>query len=253
MDFVNTNPHPARIKRVRDGKPDELVRVLPGQVVQADGAFADAVRGTAGFREADDEDRENARRLALEALGTPSEGPADSRIGIDAALSASVDLRRALIAAPLQRVIGDDAAPAGPPSGAITTKIGAQDSPLGQRSYGENEAPQTGRVEGAGLPDPNLPLAATPSHAEVHNAQVEAALAADEVARQTVAPPGREGGSASVEVSEPYEDVNVDALLAEADRRGLAVEGTGRGGNVKKEDVVRALREADQNAEQEEQ
>jgi len=38
-----------------------------------------------------------------------------------------------------------------------------------------------------------------------------------------------------------YADQNADALKAEADRRGLEVEGTGKDGNVLKADLVSAL------------
>ena len=41
-----------------------------------------------------------------------------------------------------------------------------------------------------------------------------------------------------------YDDMKVDDLQAEADRRGLTVEGTGKDGNVVKADLIKALRGA---------
>lgn len=53
------------------------------------------------------------------------------------------------------------------------------------------------------------------------------------------------GGRALVDEAEharkAYEDSRVEDLAAEADRRGLTVEGTGAGGNVVKDDLVAAL------------
>lgn len=251
MEFVNGNDHPVRVNRPRSGQPDELVRLIPGQVVQADGAFADNLQATPGVRSAGDDDAERWEQISADRAGVPTAGYPHSRTGIEAALDVGISLRRALIAAPLQRVVGDDQAPLGPGSGTVTTKLDvvAAGGEVERQAFAPGEAIGVGPVEGAGEVDPRLGGVA-PTGAEAHNTQLAAQQEANEIAREVVIP-GSDGEpfdgdeeDAEESVEPPYEPHNADVLLAEAQRRELQIEGTGRDGNVTKPDVVKAL-EAD--------
>lgn len=123
--FINENSHPVRVTRPSElaGGASELVRIVPGQIIEADGAFADALEGTRGVNKASSED-ENTYEAELERRQNEHAGPAP---GLDAKLAigpARIAVRAA-VAAPLRRVVGDDAAPHGPASGTVTTKAEA--------------------------------------------------------------------------------------------------------------------------------
>lgn len=257
MDFVNDNAHAIRVGKPQQGAGDKLVRILPGEVVAASGEYADRLKVTTGVRTAEDGDRDRWEQLRAERATTTTDSPAHSRVLVDAGLEVAVSLRRALVAAPLQRVIGDDTAPYGPPSGTISTKldvVAAADSEREREAFAAGEAILAGPVEGAGLPDPAMPAATSPSSGEVHNAQLEAQRDVNEVARETQVPETHApaGNGEPTEPIEPPYDHNVEDLLGEVERRqaeGREIEivGTGQGGNVKKSDIVDAL-EADDKA-----
>lgn len=55
-----------------------------------------------------------------------------------------------------------------------------------------------------------------------------------------------DAGSGSSSSSSSYASQSVEELQAEVDKRGLAVEGTGKDGNVLKRDLVAALEQDDE-------
>jgi hypothetical protein len=116
-DLVNTLDHPVRV--TADGREH---RVVPGQVVSAEGELADALVALRGIETADDDHREaweaERARRAGQISPVTAGGPS-----MDKALTDLRSLaRKVSVAVPLNQVIGDDDAPLGPPSGTITTK-----------------------------------------------------------------------------------------------------------------------------------
>ncbi len=273
--FVNDNAHPVRVKSGVRGNGDSILeRIRPGEVVEADGAYADALSKVPGVTTASSEDerafeKENeARERESSMPGRAARQEAKAGVG-----DARVLLRNAITAAPLRRVVGDDQAPVGPPSGTITTKgevvDGAEPGSALRRAFGPNEARSGERVDGAGEPPPGLPGAAVVSGAEIHNAQVSNAEQAEQFAQELVEtgdpldlgedndddtsgdndkgsgsePLGFDTG-AQGSLSGDLSGANFADLQAEAKRRNVEVEGTGKDGAVKKADLVAAL-EAD--------
>ena len=128
--FVNTNDHPVRV-----GKSDSLRRIIPGQVVEADGEFADQLKGTSGV--------ESANQTHEKAWADRNAGPSDqpgpdelAGVNVGPALAA---IGKLAVSDPLQVVIGDDSAPHGPPTGTVTTRSEARKSgdPLEKLAFGE--------------------------------------------------------------------------------------------------------------------
>ena len=184
-NFVNDNSHPIR---VRDNDKVER-RLIPGQVVQADGAFADRLTATAGVRTAESSDEKAWDDAGAKRRGELS-GPAH-RLRAKMALGPMRTAVRALVAAPLRRVIGDDAAPHGPGTGTVTTKAEvAAKSPEDRQHFAPNEA----------LPGESVPVATDgpgfdpyfqgsnqePTEAEVFNAQAQNAAVAEQAAREMI-------------------------------------------------------------------
>lgn len=56
---------------------------------------------------------------------------------------------------------------------------------------------------------------------------------------------GAEAG-AGAEITENYDEHSKEELQAEADRRGLEIEGSGKEGNVLKDDLIEALEDDDE-------
>lgn len=181
--FVNDNSHPIRV----DDENGKAQRIRPGAVVSADGAYADRLSSTAGVREASADDQRSFDDAEAARRGTaPGEGNS-ARMAAKLALGpARVALRSASVAAPLQRVIGDDQAPYGPGTGVVTTKGAVVDGlPVGhpdREAFAQGEAREF--VEGAGTPAPMLPRSAIVTSPEVHNAQAAATQQAEEVASE---------------------------------------------------------------------
>jgi hypothetical protein len=110
--FVNRNAHTIRV-REKDGQP--LTRVVPGQVVEASGAFADALKGTNGVETASDADQKT-----WEAQSTPEEyGETPELLQHQPIAPLLNEARKRNVSDPLQVVIGDDEAPLGPPTGEV--------------------------------------------------------------------------------------------------------------------------------------
>lgn len=115
------------------------------------------------------------------------------------------------VSAPLQIVVGDDAAPLGPPSGTVTTAADVDDP----AHFQPNEA--TRPVEHGGeLSDGNANTAA-----DVHNAQHEGLVEATDAARELVK--GMGGGG---ERHTSLAGANLSKLKEEAAKRDLPVSGT---------------------------
>lgn len=238
--LVNTNPTPARV----DNGKGVLQRILPGQVVNAEGAYADNLTATSGFQSASSEDinrwdDELDRRRMKGAM--PGDG---SRLSQKLALGpARQALRMQTTVAPLQRVIGDDAAPQGPASGTITTRGDAATSgkPGDLRAFaqGEELIAQGVKIDAPGASEQDV-LAGRATGADIHNAQVDNMKAAEAAAKEHIATATGEP------VSGDYDGETMHALEQEAERRGLEVEGTGANGNVKKGDLVSALKADDE-------
>ena len=187
--FVNSNPHAIR---VRDENGVEK-RVLPGQVVDASGAYADNLKGTGGVETANAEQR---KAYEDRQTGDVTGGPA-RRLAAKRSLGPMrIAIRHATIAAPLRRVIGDDQAPYGPETGVVTTKAGADDP----AHFEPNEARPVGKVDANDEVVDGLPSSAVPTSPAIHNAQVENAEVAEGVAERLL----EEGsGEALPESSEP--------------------------------------------------
>jgi hypothetical protein len=103
MPYVYEGDEPTRVNGVR---------YAPGSVSESDD-----VKDKKGFREVSDEEVE---KLAADRPGTFGDAKPDAWEEKFAEHSAWVG--RASVAAPLNRVIGDNEAPYGPPTGTITTK-----------------------------------------------------------------------------------------------------------------------------------
>lgn len=247
--FVNSNPHAVRVMRQRgDGTDERLVRLVPGEVVEADGAFADALCETPGVETADSGAAEawQGRQDAEQVVGAmPGDG---SRISAKLALGPiRAAVRIATVAAPLRRVVGDDSAPMAPVSGRVTTKDEmAQESAEHARAFGPNEARPGDEIA---EPGPGTPSGVRESGEVIHNAQVENAELAEEMAHAFIDgdPEHRvearvSGAESEVDESaithtpeahEPPEgepdaegEVTVPELRRQAKERGLPVSGT---------------------------
>lgn len=156
-------------------------------------------------------------------------------------------LRQQVVVAPLQRVVGDDAAPQGPPSGTITTRFAAatsgEEGDLEAFAQGEEKVALGEKIEVAGDASDLDVLAGRATGAQIHNAQVDNGQAAEEAARQFIGgAPGAvptAGGGDPIEGN--YKSHTKPELEAEAARRGIDVEGKN------KPEIVDAL-EADDDA-----
>lgn len=158
--LVNRNAHGVRTTD-SDGK---RYRLRPGQVIEVDGAGADALNGVNGVDSANGDDEKAWDERRGVSTGNPSDGGGLSAAVEGANTSRRAAARREAIAAPLNVVVGDDEAPKGPPTGTITTKQAAAredaDSPGGRGGFAQHEAP----VEDAD--NPNV--------GDVHRQQAEA-------------------------------------------------------------------------------
>lgn len=184
--LVNRNPHPIRPK----GPDGNLVRIVSGQVVDADGDYADALSQTSGVESASS-DEVKAWDAKLDAARTGGAMPGDgSRLSSKLAISpALLAARMAATVAPLQRVVGDDAAPQGPPSGTITTRgqaaTSGDDRDLKAFAQGEELVMQGEKVEAPGASELDV-LAGRATQSDIHNAQVDNADAAEAVAKAVI-------------------------------------------------------------------
>jgi len=107
---INRNSH-----RVSSGN----YKLSAGQVKEVSGEEADALTGISGVESASQEDQDN---YAASRSGPQEGGPGQLRNVTALAAEARLRHRTLLVTVPLQTVIGDDAAPYGPPTGTITTK-----------------------------------------------------------------------------------------------------------------------------------
>ncbi len=239
--YINGNAHAIRVPR-DDKDTTGGRRLVPGQVVEADSAFADALAATPGVRTATSDERERWQN-SLAGVGAGG-----SRIAAKATLGdISQALRVANVVAPLQRVVGDDAAPQGPPSGTITTRGAAATSgkpgDLEAFAQGEELVMQGVKIDGADTPSGVQALDSGITQAQVHNAQVDNAERAEMVARAVIA--GEDSGAGPLLASDeplepPYVKATSEALSAELARRNMPDESN-------KPDKVAAL-EADDKA-----
>lgn len=248
--LVNTNPTPARVMKPKaNGDEGTLQRIRPGQVVSAEGAYADSLAATPGFETATSEDIERWD-AELERGRTKSALPGDgSRLSQKLALGpARQALRMQTTVAPLQRVIGDDAAPQGPPSGTITTRGEAATSgePGDLRAFaqGEELVAQGVKIPAPGASEQDV-LAGRATGADIHNAQVDNMRAAEAAAKEHIATATGEP------VSGDYDGETMHALEQEVERRrsegrDVEVTPTGKQGGVKKSDLVDALNADDE-------
>lgn len=176
--FVNDKSHPVRVKD-EDGTER---RIVPGRVVEAEGKFADNL-SAAGLSTATDEDARSWENESARRSGGVTDGPA-TRLAAKLALGPIRVLGRVAVAAPLRRVVGDDSAPLGPPSGTISTKAAeAAKDDRSREAFADFEALPGESIEHAGTPNPSLPVGATVSSEEIHNAQVANAEQAEDVAQ----------------------------------------------------------------------
>jgi hypothetical protein len=164
VEYVNKNTHDAFVQN-NDGT---LQRIVPGEVLNVDGAFADRLGSTPGVESASSADKKawesrNDSPAAANVEPTPGSKLNDAIVQARAAASA-------LLAATNQIVVGDDQAPFGPPSGTVTTVQAVKDP----EHFGPLSAPHVGAVPDAGTAEGQIGGLAQASGAEVHNSQVEA-------------------------------------------------------------------------------
>lgn len=254
--FVNNNSTASRVADPDNG--GRLRRILAGQTIEADGAFADALTATPGFDTADagDESAWQERVDANNAAGL-SEGPALRAQAKGMIPAMRQALRSATIAAPLRVVVGDTMAPYGPDNGTITTKAeAASASPEDRVAFADHEALPGERVEGAGeaaTAENPVTGATTFTESEIHNAQETNATVAEEAAQAYIegvpALTPRASGEGAPEPTEPtgtdqpgltapYEQYPTTQLKGEAERRSLPTGGT-------KAELVTRLQEDD--------
>lgn len=225
MEYVNKNTHAAHVK----GNDGQLVRLAPGQVVNADGAFADNLSTTPGVAEASSADKKawegTAAATETEAAPTPSSLVNDAIVEARAAATK-------LLAATNQLVIGDDQAPYGPPSGVVTTAQAVKD----KEHFAHLSAGHVGEVDG-GTAEGKIGGSEVPTSAEVHNSQVERTAAVDDLAKALA---GLHGGSDEPADGEgdTYDELSGEELRGELKARDLPTSG-------KVEELRDRLREAD--------
>lgn len=165
--YRNTNSH-----RVQKGD----VRIPANGVIEVSGDDEKVVAGLPGVEKLSGADA----KAALEQSSGPSADKTGTMVAQEQVDAARRSLNTAMVAAPLQRVIGDDEAPYGPGSGVLSTKKQeALKSEESRRAFAEGEALE--EVEEPA--DPLTPHAATKSPV-VHNQQVEAKDAAEEIAER---------------------------------------------------------------------
>lgn len=123
MPYVYEGEEPTRVNGVR---------YAPGSVSESDD-----VKDKKGFREVSDEEVE---KLASERPGTFGDAKPDAWEG---AFSEKTEwIAHASVAAPLNKVIGDNEAPYGPPTGTITTKQAVMreaSNSSERRAFGDHE------------------------------------------------------------------------------------------------------------------
>jgi hypothetical protein len=163
--FVNTADHPVRVA----DESGALRRVVPGQVVEADGKFADNLKGTNGIESAKKEHEDAyAERQAART------GASRDRAILEQATEARA-AARSLASADAQVVRGDDQAPHGPGTGTITTKQALAEEGEGE-AFAQGEAINIGEVaEGEDV-------AGRPNGGKVHNQQLAREQATGETA-----------------------------------------------------------------------
>jgi hypothetical protein len=171
--LVNRNSHAVR---ARDENGVEH-RLRSGQVVDASGPQADALKGIANVESANKSDEEAWDR----ARGRKDRGDSSATIvHVTGVLTqARVAGRMASVVVPLNEVVGDDAAPLGPPSGTITTKQAvAREGQLENEKFGQRERlPED--AENERLPDVERKQAENIAVLEeVHNEVLEEASSA---------------------------------------------------------------------------
>lgn len=207
MDYVNKNSHIAVVKN-NDGT---LQRLQAGEVVSADGAFADRLAATPGVQSATSADK-SAWDSRNDTSAAENTSPTPSSEVNAAVLEARVAAQR-LLAATNQLVIGDDQAPYGPPSGVVTTVDAVKDP----EHFGPLSAAHVGSVEGDTAAG-KLGGVELPTSAEVLNSQVEAHAAVDAVASQLAE---LHGGEPSDGEGDELSDLNGSEIDAELQARDL--------------------------------
>lgn len=244
MIFVNDNEHPIRVK---DGN-GALQRIQAGGAVKADGAYADRLSATNGVREGSDDDLATSEVQAA---------PLDhDRAVADVATAARQLAKQITVVGPLQRVIGDDQAPYGPPSGTVTTRQAVAQKAVAEGDQRTREAfADHDAVSKVDATQDSVPLSgASPvESAAVHNAQADAfdvagkagelysdpeALSALGADVPTVA---GSGGGEGLDTPSKVRKANKVQRQAEVERLGLEVDGTGADGDVTSGDLEKAL------------
>lgn len=261
MKLVNKNSHPARVRHPSGGP---LRRILPGQVVEADGEFADTLKSTPGFETASSDDVKR-HEAALDRARTKSAMPGDgSRINAkNAIVPALQEVRMQTIVAPLQRVIGDDAAPHAPESGTVTTRRDAAlaGDALDREAFARHDVlGLDSEVVLGAAPATNAEIVTgTATQEQIHNAQVENARAADAAAKRFI---GQTAGSEPLGDDRPitgdYDNPKYTKgqLEGEVARRNAERDEDSQievGGKGHKSDVVAALQADDEPADDESQ
>ena len=127
MEILNTND-----QRV---EPTEGVRLKAGQSGHFEGGQLDSLLALDGVVEADSSEADEYRKAHPEANTSDS----SASLVLQDALNQASRAAAVIAQAPQQRVIGDDEAPHGPPTGVVTTRQLIQEEE-GDAHFGTNEA-----------------------------------------------------------------------------------------------------------------
>lgn len=265
MELINTNN-----QRV---EPTEGVRLKAGQVGHFDGVDADRLLALDGVHPLDSDEGDEYVKAHPEVVTSE----ASASLVLSDALTAVSRAQAVITQAPQQRVIGDDEAPLGPPTGTVTTRHQqAELSPVDAAAFAPNEALASEAPEER-IPESRATRAGSAfdaakeqgSASPQRDVQAQAAADVQPLVEEIVGAMhseadneprrargrARGGGSAAAEAQgeDSGEPVNYakqgkpDLEKLAADRE-LDVTGTGADGNVTKDDLVKALSEDDENA-----
>lgn len=166
--FLNENTHAVYV----DGDNGD-VKLAAGQAKDVSGKAADQLKGMRNVRTLTGDEA----KAALERpAGGSTDGDLSGELG-NVVAGAVGELSQLATAAPLRVVVGDDQAPYGPPSGTVSTKgIEAAKDEAHRRQFADGEAI-------AKVGEQEQPPHGIVTHDVVHNAQVDAAESAEDLAR----------------------------------------------------------------------
>jgi hypothetical protein len=190
--YRNTNKHGVSIGSGRQ---------RAGSVFSADGDDAQKWGEVPGVEKASKKDYDDQR--SERTANNPSSEKSGEMLARQRITDQRVEHRRLTVSGPLQRVVGDDQAPLGPPTGTLSTKREEAEKDLAHRlAFGPNEAKEK-------VPEPEEKFTghAVPKGQLVHNEQQENREVANATAEE-LNEMDREGSSSEGESAPPQKEEN---------------------------------------------